>query len=109
MLWLGANPAILNPLLVSDAYSKDALGNIYDFLVSYDAQTGEPKGQLAKSWTISKDGFIYEFQIRKNALFHDGRPVTAEDVKFTFDRIKDPKVDAAHLQNYFQALESVKV
>ena len=43
---------------------------------------------LAESWTASKDGLSYDFVIRKNAKFHNGDPVTAEDVKFTFERYK---------------------
>jgi peptide/nickel transport system substrate-binding protein len=43
---------------------------------------------LAESWTVSKDGLTYEFVIRKNARFHNGAPVTADDVKFTFERYK---------------------
>src|SRR5262245_23528157 len=43
---------------------------------------------LAESWTVSKDGINYEFVLRKNAKFHNGDPVTAEDVKFTFERYK---------------------
>ena len=43
---------------------------------------------LAESWTMSKDGLTYEFVIRKNAKFHNGDPVTAEDVKFSFERYK---------------------
>src|SRR5919109_581220 len=43
---------------------------------------------LAESFTASKDGLTYDFVIRKNAKFHNGDPVTAEDVKFTFERYK---------------------
>ncbi|HYB71568.1 MAG TPA: ABC transporter substrate-binding protein, partial [Candidatus Bathyarchaeia archaeon] len=43
---------------------------------------------LAESWTLAKDGVTYEFVLRKNAKFHNGDPVTAEDVKFTFERYK---------------------
>jgi peptide/nickel transport system substrate-binding protein len=43
---------------------------------------------LAESWSMSKDGLAYDFTIRKNATFHNGDPVTAEDVKFTFERYK---------------------
>jgi peptide/nickel transport system substrate-binding protein len=43
---------------------------------------------LAESFTTSKDGITYEFVIRKNAKFHNGDPVTADDVKFTFERYK---------------------
>jgi peptide/nickel transport system substrate-binding protein len=43
---------------------------------------------LAESWSVSKDGLTYEFVLRKNAKFHNGDPVTAEDVKFSFDRYR---------------------
>jgi peptide/nickel transport system substrate-binding protein len=43
---------------------------------------------LAESWSQSKDGRTYEFVVRKNARFHDGSPVTAEDVKFSFERYR---------------------
>src|ERR671925_1284930 len=43
---------------------------------------------LAESWTASKDGLTYDFVIRKSAKFHNGEPVTAADVKFSFERYK---------------------
>ena len=43
---------------------------------------------LAESWSVSKNGLVYEFVLRKGAKFHNGDPVTAEDVQFSFDRYK---------------------
>jgi peptide/nickel transport system substrate-binding protein len=43
---------------------------------------------LAESWSVSKDGKTWEFVLRKNARFHNGDPVTSEDVKFTFERYR---------------------
>ena len=43
---------------------------------------------LAESWTQSKDGLTYEFVLRKGVKFHNGEPVTAEDVKFSFERYR---------------------
>src|SRR3970040_993007 len=43
---------------------------------------------LAESWSVSKDGLVYEFVLRKGAKFHNGDPVTAEDVKFSFERYR---------------------
>jgi hypothetical protein len=43
---------------------------------------------LAESWTMSKDGLVYEFVVRKGVVFHNGDTLTAEDVKFSFDRYR---------------------
>jgi peptide/nickel transport system substrate-binding protein len=43
---------------------------------------------LAESWTVSRDGLVYEFVLRKGVVFHNGDPFTADDVKFSFDRYK---------------------
>ena len=43
---------------------------------------------LAESWTESPDGKVYEFKLRRGVKFHNGEPVTGEDVKFSFDRYK---------------------
>jgi len=43
---------------------------------------------LAESWSVSKDGFVYEFVLRHGVKFHNGDPVTAEDVKFSFERYR---------------------
>src|SRR5688572_8007673 len=43
---------------------------------------------LAESWTVSKDGLVYEFVLRQGAKFHNGDPVTSEDVKFSFERYR---------------------
>lgn len=109
VLLLGANPTTLNPIIASDGYAKQVTSSIFEHLVSWDPMTGEPEGQIAESWSVSKDGLTYNFKLRPEIFFHDGKPLTAEDVKFSFDRIKDPKVDAAHLQNYFAGLDTVTV
>src|SRR5216683_5746435 len=49
---------------------------------------------LAESWSQSGDGLTYEFVVRKNVKFHDGSPVTAEDVKFSFERYRGASASA---------------
>lgn len=74
----------------------DTLGMITPFMVLYalhDAIVKPMPGQpaapsLAESWSVSKDGLVYEFVLRKRARFHNGEPVTAEDVKFSFERYR---------------------
>jgi peptide/nickel transport system substrate-binding protein len=71
--------AFINPFMVLYA--------IHDALVK-PMPGSDNTPSLAESWTTSKDGLSYEFVLRKNAKFHNGDPVTAEDVKFSFDRYK---------------------
>ncbi len=60
---------------------------IHDALVK-PMPTGQTTPSLAESWSASPDGTSYTFVLRQNAKFHNGDPVTAEDVKFSFDRYK---------------------
>jgi peptide/nickel transport system substrate-binding protein len=71
--------AFINPFMVLYA--------VHDALVK-PMPAGENTPSLAESWSQSKDGLTYEFVLRKNAKFHNGDPVTAEDVKFSFERYK---------------------
>ena len=74
----------------------DTIGMITPFMVLYalhDAMVKPMPGQptapsLAEAWSVSKDGLVYEFVLRKGARFHNGDPVTAEDVKFSFERYR---------------------
>src|SRR6266481_510575 len=79
--WLdpGETEALITPFMVLYA--------LHDALVK-PMPGGIMTPSLAESWSASKDGLSYEFVIRKNARFHIGDPVTAEDVKFTFERYK---------------------
>ncbi len=63
---------------------------------------------LATSWEQSKDRLEYTFHLRKGVKFHNGRELTAEDIKFNVDRIKNPKT-AAVAATYFTPIDSVKV
>jgi peptide/nickel transport system substrate-binding protein len=72
-------PGVITPFLLLYA--------IHDALVK--PMPGNPFApSLAESWTGSKDGLAYEFTLRKGLKFHNGDPVTPEDVKFSFDRYK---------------------
>ena len=63
-----------------------ALQLLYNGLVEIDENL-EPSPDLAESWTISDDGLSWEFSLRRDVKFHDGEPLTAADVVFTFERI----------------------
>jgi peptide/nickel transport system substrate-binding protein len=56
---------------------------------------GQPMApSLAESWTVSRDSLAYEFVLRKGVKFHSGEPVTAEDVKFSFERYRGTAASA---------------
>ena len=61
------------------------LSNVYDCLLALEAD-GTLSPALAESYTVSEDGLTYTFNLRKGVKFHDGSEMTAEDVKFTFDK-----------------------
>src|SRR5881628_1304626 len=79
--WLdpGDTEAFITPFMVLYA--------IHDALVK-PMPGGDNTPSLAESWTVSKDGLTYEFVLRKGVKFHNGDPVTAEDVKYSFDRYR---------------------
>ncbi len=99
---LPAEPATLNPITASDAYESSVNGYVYERLLTRNLRTLELEPELAESWEVSPDHLTYTFRLRQGVLFHDGKPLTAADIKFAFDTIKDPKVDAPHLRNYYQ-------
>jgi len=79
--------AFINPFMVLYA--------VHDALVK-PMPGGDNTPSLAESWSQSKDGLVYEFVLRRNVKFHNGDPVTAEDVKFSFDRYKGAAAKLLH-------------
>ena len=62
---------------------------VFSGLVAFDPQLNLT-ADLAESWDVSPDGMVYTFHLRQNARFHDGRPVTAQDVIYSWDRATSP-------------------
>lgn len=85
------DPSRLNPLLASDSASGSVNGYLFNGLVKYDRDL-KLVGELAEFWDVRQKGLEIVFHLRKNVLWHDGVPFTAEDVVFTYQRLIDPKV-----------------
>src|SRR5512138_3578210 len=80
--------ARLNPLLDWNNTADRAVDRLlFSGLIKFD-EHGLPQADLAKGWGVSEDGTLYNFTIRENAIWHDGTPVTSDDVIFTIDRMK---------------------
>jgi peptide/nickel transport system substrate-binding protein len=90
-----ANPGTLNPIQIASTAELQVATTIHDSLVRLDPVTFEPKGQLAESWAVSEDGLVWTFKLRAGVKWHDGVEFTAEDVKFTTDKMLDPAVNSA--------------
>lgn len=105
---MSSEPATLNPITATDAYAADVNDYIYESLLKRDEKTLEMVPVLAESWEISPDHLTYTFHLKKNINWQDGVPFTSKDVLFSFERIRDPKVDAAPLRNYYQDIQSLE-
>lgn len=108
-----AEPSNLMPPVLISLAEKQIADQIYDFLAEIPrsmATVGDsgftPK--LAERWTWSPDSASVEFQLVRNAQFHDGRPVTAHDVKFSYEVYVDPQVGSQHAGS-LPAIDSVIV
>lgn len=79
-------------------------------LLRYKFDTLELEGDLAEKWTISPDGLIYTFKLRDDVVWHKGfGKFNAKDVKFTFDRILDPKTGAPGRAEIINELKEVRI
>jgi ABC-type transport system substrate-binding protein len=80
------NPTTLDPAYVQDRYGVTVVQQIFDGLVRFDPYLMILPA-LAESWQMKEKGKVYRFVLRENARFHNGRPVTVEDVIFSISRL----------------------
>ena len=94
-----------DPGVVTAASSFDLISVVYERLVEFD-EAGDPQPMLAESWDIPDDK-TYVFTLRPDVTFHNGQPLTAADVKHTFDRIKDEATASPRVAQ-FTSVESIE-
>src|SRR3989338_632591 len=99
---IGGEPTTLNPITSTDGYSSSVQAYSLEYLVTHDIDTYELKPALATSWKISPDKTQFEFKLRPGVKWHDGKPLTAEDVKFSFDVIFDDRYNTAAKRPYYE-------
>ena len=80
----------LDPAIVQDATSHSFVSLLFSGLVALDAHL-QVVPDLAERWDVDDSGMVYTFYLNKNARFHNGRAVTAEDVRYSLERACDPK------------------
>lgn len=101
-------PRILNPILAADPTSKELADALFLGLVGPHPTTGQLQGELAQSWEFSEDSRRITVHLRDNLLWSDGEPITAWDVKFTFEAIVSEAVTSP-LRRIFTNVDSVRV
>ena len=104
---VGVTPPSINPL-TSTTYDASIIQNFaIEGLLDADPDTNEWKSGLAESWEIKEDNTIFEFTLREGIKWHDGKPLTVEDVKFSFDIIfRDDYPALQRIRPYFDNFTS---
>jgi len=97
----------MDPAATESAATREVLFNIYEGLVKPDP-AGNLNPAVADGYEISPDGSVYSFSLRENVLFHNGEPVTAEDVKHSLERYRDSTVGGS-LVSAFSAVDHVDI
>lgn len=89
----------INPTLAFSDTDRDLSSLIYSGLLKAKSD-GTFTPDLASDYSISDDGKVYVFNIRNDAVFHDGSPVTADDILFTIQKIQDPSLKSPKRANW---------
>ncbi|MCW5879639.1 MAG: hypothetical protein KIS91_01670, partial [Anaerolineae bacterium] len=95
----GGDPPTLDPALTQDATSAGYIVEMFSGLVTI-GQDLKIAPDLAKEWKVSPDGKTYTFTLRDDAKFHDGKPVTARDFKYSIERACDRKTGSVVADTY---------
>lgn len=95
----GGDPPTLDPHLSGDATSAEYVVEIFSGLVTFDRDLNIVP-DLAESWEVSDDGTVYTFSLRQGARFHNGKPVRAQDFKWSFERACDFRTRSTTADTY---------
>jgi peptide/nickel transport system substrate-binding protein len=98
----------LNWILGTTAYENYVTLLLYDPLI-YFGNNLQYVPVLAESYEVSDDHMRITMRLRDDIVWHDGKPITTDDVKFTLDKIQDPKVAALNKAGYFNKLDRLEV
>jgi peptide/nickel transport system substrate-binding protein len=97
----------MNPFLGYLAEAYEVWAVVYDQLTVYASKDFTPTPSLAESWTASPDGKTWTYKIRQGIRWSDGKPLTAKDVAYTFNRVKKGETEQTNYGTYVTHLESV--
>ena len=101
------DPPTLDPHLTTDATSAQIIVEVFGGLVTIDTSLNVVP-DLAESWDTSADGLVYTFRLRPDAKFHDGKRVTAEDVRWSLERATNPLTESPVVDQYLGDIVGVE-
>src|SRR5882672_2774405 len=109
-----AEPGRLTPLVAPSVWARRiTLGTIFEPLLRYVPPDGQTPARyaprLARSWRVAPSGLEIRIELEPDVTFHDGRPLTAADVQFTLDAIRDPRRAIDHLRPMLDDVEAVEL
>jgi len=93
------SPRFINPVLAYSSTDNDLISLIYSGLMR-ENQVGDLIPDLAEKYEVSKDNLSYTFTLKDNIFFQDGEPVTADDIVFTINKVKDPIIKSPRKANW---------
>lgn len=86
--------ATLDPAIGYDWQNWSMIKSIFDGLMDYEPGSTNLRPGLAESYAVSDDGMVFTFKLRKGVKFHNGREMTADDVKYSLDRVTNPSTQS---------------
>ena len=102
-------PSTLNPITYQDTETGFVLGAIFDPLVEVSIDGDfTSEGAVIESYSIEEEGRVITFVIQRDIKFHNGDPLTARDVKFTYEAFMDDKLGSPH-QQYYAEIEDIEL
>jgi peptide/nickel transport system substrate-binding protein len=93
------SPRFINPVLAISDTDRDLSSLLYSGLLK-QSENGSFEPNLAESYNVSSDSTVYDFKIKDNASFHDGKKMTADDVIFTIEKVLDPIIKSPKKANW---------
>src|SRR5689334_15219188 len=107
MAFVEGEPGSLDPVVADTINDFLVLRNVYEGLVTYDPKTLQPMPSLAEKWDISADGLTYTFHLRSGVKFHNGRVLTAKDVKYSLERLANPELGKSYTRFLLDGVKGI--
>src|SRR5688572_2700870 len=97
----GKEPETLDPAVATGQPDGRVIQSLFEGLTRYDPTNAAPEPGLAHRWQITPDGKVYTFDLRTNATWSTGEPITARDIEYSWMRVLEPRTASDYVGNLF--------